>query len=215
MKIGVLGTGMVGDAIATKLVELGHQVKMGSRSATNDKAAAWVKKAGANASQGTYDDAAKFGELVFNCVNGMGTTDALKSAGEQSLNGKILVDVSNPLDFSKGMPPSLFVGNTDSLAEQIQRTYPNVKVVKSLNTIAASVMVNPGMFPTETAVFVCGNDNDAKKKVTEILRDWFGWKQILDLGDITCARGTEAYVPFWVMMMSAQSTPMFNIKIVK
>jgi len=215
MNIGILGTGMVGDALATKLVQLGHQVKMGSRLATNEKAAAWVKKAGAGASQGTYADAAKFGEILFNCVNGMGTMDALKSAGEPNLNGKILVDVSNPLDFSKGMPPSLLVGNTDSLGEQIQRAYPNAQVVKSLNTIAASVMVNPGMFPTETAVFVCGNDADAKTKVTGILRDWFGWKQILDLGDIKCARGTEAYVPFWVMMMTAQGTPMFNIKIVK
>jgi 8-hydroxy-5-deazaflavin:NADPH oxidoreductase len=215
MKIGVLGTGMVGDAIATKLTQLGHQVKMGSRSAVNEKAAVWVKKVGANGSQGTYAEAAQFGELLFNCVNGVGTMDALKSTGEENLNGKILVDVSNPLVFATGMPPSLWVGNTDSLGEQIQRAYPKVKVVKSLNTMNASVMVNPGMFSTETAVFVCGNDADAKKKVVEILRDGFGWKQILDLGDIKAARGTEAYVPFWVMMMTAQGTPTFNIKIVK
>lgn len=215
MRIGVLGTGMVGDAIGTKLVQLGHQVKMGSRTADNEKAEHWVRKNGASASQGTYADAAKFGELLFNCVNGMGTMDALKSAGEQNLNGKVLVDISNPLDFSKGMPPSLFVCNTDSLGEQIQRALPKVKVVKTLNTINASVMVNPVMFSTETAVFVCGNDADAKKKVTNILRDEFGWKQIVDLGDIKAARGTEAYVPFWVMMMTAQGTPMFNIKIVR
>lgn len=213
MKIAVLGTGMVGDSIATKLTQLGHQVKMGSRSANNEKAVAWVKKAGSNASQGTYADAAKFGEIIFNCTNGMGTMDALKSAGEQNLNGKILIDISNPLDFSKGMPPSNFIGNTDSLGERIQRAYPQAKVVKTLNTINATIMVTPSMVPG-TTVFLSGNDSDAKQKVIEILRA-FGWENILDLGSITTARGTEAYVPFWVMMMQALATPMFNIKIVK
>ena len=186
--------------------------KMGSRTADNEKAVAWTKKNGTNASHGTYADAAKFGEILFNCTHGAGSIDALKSAGEANLNGKILADISNPLDFSNGMPPSLFVGNTDSLGEQIQRAFPNVKVIKTLNTMNATVMVSPSMFPG-TIVFVSGDDADAKKKVKELLRA-FGWEQIMDLGDLKTARGTEAYVPFWVMMMQAQGTPMFNIKIV-
>jgi hypothetical protein len=214
MNIAVLGTGMVGDSIATKLVQLSHHVMMGSRSASNEKAAAWAQKVGKNASTGTYADAAKFGEIVFNCTNGMGTLDALKSAGEANLNGKVLIDISNPLDFSKGMPPFNFVGGTDSLGEQIQRTFPKVKVVKTLNTMNATVMVTPSLYPG-TVVFVSGNDAGAKKQATDILRNGFGWKEILDLGGIETSRGTEAYVPFWVMMMQAQGTPMFNIKLVK
>src|SRR5437773_1923726 len=140
MKIGVLGTGMVGVAIGNKLVSLGHEVKMGSRSATNEKAAAWVKGAGAKASQGTFADAAGFGELIFNCTSGHGSLEALKAAGAQSLKGKILIDISNPLDFSKGMPPTLFAGNTDSLGELAQAALPETKVVKTLNTVTASIM---------------------------------------------------------------------------
>ena len=171
-------------------------------------------KNGAKASQGTFADAAAFGELIFICTLGAGTLDTLKSAGEQNLNGKILIDISNPLDFSKGMPPSNFVGNTDSLGEQIQRTFPQAKVVKTLNTMNATIMVTPSLVPG-TVVFVSGDDADAKAKVKEILQNWFGWQKILDLGGIATSRGTEAWVPFWVMIMSAHGTPMFNIKIVK
>jgi len=205
---------MVGDSIATKLVQLGHHVMMGSRAANNEKAAAWVRKAGANASQGTFADAARFGEIVFNCLSGAGTLEGLKAAGEANLSGKIIIDISNPLDFSRGMPPANFTAAFDSLGEQVQRAFPKAKVVKSLNTINATIMVTPSMVPG-TSVFVCGNDAAAKQRVTEILRDWFGWEQILDLGGIESARGTEAYVPFWVMIMSSLGTPMFNIAIVK
>jgi len=133
MKIGILGTGMVGATLGTKLVQLGHQVKMGSRTANNEKATKWVGENGANASQGTFADAASFGEVVFNCTKGDGAMDAVKAAGENNLNGKILVDVSNPLDFSKGMPPSLYplLSNTNSLGEEIQKTFPHTKVVKA------------------------------------------------------------------------------------
>jgi predicted dinucleotide-binding enzyme len=215
MKIAVFGTGMVGNTIGSKLVSLGHEVKMGSRSANNEKAAAWVKEAGPHASQGTFAEAASFGEIIFNCTKGDATLAALRAAGAKALEGKVLVDISNPLDFSKGMPPSLFVFGTDSLGEQIQREFPNTRVVKALNTINCYVMVDPSRVPGEHATFVSGNDAEAKQKVTEILRGWFGWKQVIDLGDITTARGTEAYLMLWLRLWGALGTPDFNVQIVK
>jgi len=216
MKLGVLGTGSVGQAIGGKLVALGHQVKMGSRSATNEKAAAWVKAAGGGASQGTFADAAAFGELVFNCTSGAGTLEAARAAGEANLRGKVLIDVSNSLDHSQGFPPILFTGNSDSLGEQLQRALPETKVVKSLNTVNANLMVNAGSLAGgEHDVFVSGNDAGAKARVSEILRDWFGWKHVVDLGDITTARGTESYVALWVRLYGALKTPQFNIKLVR
>lgn len=128
MRIGVLGTGMVGQILATKLVTLGHEVMMGSRTADNESAAGWVASTGEGASQGTFGDAAAFGELVVNCTAGAGSLEALGSARAEHLAGKTLLDVSNPLDFSQGMPPSLFVCNTDSVGEQIQRAFPDARV---------------------------------------------------------------------------------------
>jgi predicted dinucleotide-binding enzyme len=215
MKIAVLGTGMVGETIASKLVALGHEVKMGSRSANNEKAAAWVKKAGAKASQGTFADASAFGELLFNCTLGTGSIEALEAAGKQNLKGKILIDTSNPLDFSKGMPPGLFTPSNDSLGERIQRAFPELKVVKSLNTINANVMVEPSRIPGEHAVFVSGNDAEAKRQVKQLLTEGFGWKQVVDLGDITTSRGTESYLMLWLRLWGALGTPDFNISIVK
>jgi predicted dinucleotide-binding enzyme len=215
MKIGVLGTGMVGKAIGTKLVQLNHQVKMGSRTASNEKAAEWVKANGMKASQGTFADAAEFGEILFNCTSGMASLEALKMAGEKNMNGKVLVDVANALDFSKGMPPTLFVCNTDSLAEQIQRTFPQVKVVKGLNTLNCNLMVNPTLVVGNHDVFVCGNDLVAKAKVTDILKNWFGWKNVIDLGDLTAARGLEMLMPFWIRLMGTFQSPNFNYKIVR
>ncbi len=214
MHVGILGTGMVGKAIGTKLVHLNHEVKMGSRTANNEKAAEWVKANGAHASQGTFSDAAAFGEILFNCTSGMASLDALRSTGEKNLNGKILVDVANPLDFSKGIPPSLSVCNTDSLAEQIQRTFPNAKVVKALNTMNCNLMVNPSLIPGEHDVFLCGNDAGAKTKVKELLKS-FGWKMPIDLGDLTGARGMEMILPLWLRLMGAYQSPNFNYKIVR
>ena len=215
MKIGVLGTGMVGHAIGTKLVQMGQEVMMGSRSNTNEKAAAWVKANGPKASQGTFTDAAKFGEILFNCTHGMASLDALKLAGAENMKGKILIDVANPLDFSKGMPPTLAVSNTDSLAEQIQRAFPDTKVVKSLNTMNCKLMVNPSLVRGDHDVFVSGNDKAAKSRVTEILRNWFGWKSVVDLGDIGSARGAEQLLPLWVRLVGVLGTANFNLKIVK
>ena len=215
MKIGVFGTGMVGKAIASKMVQLGHNVKMGSRTANNEKAVEWVKANAANASQGTFADAAAYGEILFNCTSGMASLDALKLAGASNMNGKILIDISNPLDFSKGMPPTLSVCNTDSLGEQIQRAYPQVNVVKTLNTVNCNIMVNPSLVPGSHDIFVSGNDTGAKAKVADILKNWFGWKSVIDLGDITSARGTEMILPIWVRLMGVFQTPNFNFKIVR
>ena len=218
MNIGVFGTGQVGDAIGTKLIQLGHNVRMGSRTAHNEKAAEWAKKNGMLASHGTFADAAKFAdEFIFNCTSGTGSVEALKSAGAAHLNGKILIDISNPLDFSKGFPPSLTVANTDSLGEQNQRAFPDLKVVKALNTLSNPLMVNPSLVNGgDHTLPICGNDERAKAKVAALLQT-FGWKaeQLLDLGDITAARGTEAYLLLWVRMFGKFQSPLFQMKIVK
>jgi predicted dinucleotide-binding enzyme len=210
MKIGVLGTGMVGQAIATKLAALGHAVTMGSRTAGNEKAVAWAAQAGAKAAHGTFTAAAAHGDIVFNCTNGMGSLAALEAAGASHLAGKVLVDVANPLDFSKGFPPSLTVCNTDSLGEQIQRAYPAARVVKALNTLNANLMVNPALVPGAHDVFICGNDAEAKSAVTAILREGFGWRHVIDLGDITNARGTEMLLPLWVRLFGKFGDANFN-----
>lgn len=215
LKIGVLGTGMVGSEIASKLVQLGHDVRMGSRTADNQKAAEWVKANGAKASQGTFADAAAFGEIVFNCTAGSASIEALKLVEAHNLNGKLVIDIANPLDFSGGMPPTLTVCNTDSLGEQIQRTFPGAKVVKTLNTVNCKVMVNPSLVPGEHDIFMSGNDAAAKTQVRGILKDWFGWKSVIDLGDIRTARLVEMYVPFWAQLFMQNQNPNFNIKIVK
>ncbi len=212
--IAILGTGMVGDTLATKLVTLGHKVKMGSRTANNEKATAWASRNGDHASNGTFSEAAAFGEIIFNCTSGQVSLEALQLAGRENLQGKILVDVANPLDFSKGMPPSLTVCNTDSLGEVIQRQFTDVKVVKTLNTMNCQLMTNPGALKDPGNVFICGNDTDAKVEVESILRS-FGWEKIIDLGDITAARGTEQVLPIWVRLMGKLGTAMFNFSIVQ
>jgi len=213
MRVGVLGTGMVGQTIGTKLVDLGHEVTMGSRTAGNEKAADWAAGAGEGAREGSFADAAAHGELVFNCTAGTASLDALRAAGEEELRGKVLVDVANPLDFSKGMPPTLSVVNDDSLGEQIQSEFPETRVVKALNTVNAAVMVNP---VAGSSIFVCGEDAAAKEQVAGLLQD-FGWRAeaIVDLGGIDAARATEMYLPLWLRLMGALGTPNFNIAIVR
>ena len=205
---------MVGDAIGSKLVALGHKVMMGSRTADNEKANAWKIRNGSLASSGTFADAAAFGEILFNCTQGQVSLEALQLAGRENLQGKILVDVANPLDFSKGMPPSLTICNTDSLGEVIQRQFTDLKVVKSLNTMNCQLMVNPGLLSDPGNVFICGNDAEAKAEVNLILKS-FGWEKIIDLGDISAARGTEQLLPVWIRLMGTLGTPMFNFSIVK
>jgi 8-hydroxy-5-deazaflavin:NADPH oxidoreductase len=212
MRIGVLGTGMVGQAIASRLIELGHDVTMGSRSAEGGALQEWVEKSGG--AGGSFADAAAASELVFNCTAGGASLQALEAAGADSLRGKVLVDVANPLDFSRGMPPTLLVCNDDSLAERIQAALPEARVVKALNTINARVMVEPGRVPGEHNLFVCGNDESAKAEVAALLEE-LGWpaERIIDLGDITAARGTEMYLPLWLRLMGALDGPDFNIEV--
>ncbi len=225
MKIAVFGTGVVGQVIAEKLIALGHQVMMGTRSVEEASARSvpdsfgrpgfgdWHKN-NAAIKVGSYKDAAAFAGLIVNATNGGGTLAALEQAGKANLSDKILLDVANPLDFSNGMPPSLFVCNTDSLGEQIQRSYPDLKVVKSLNTMNAYIMVNPSLVPGEHNVFMSGNSADAKVKVNALLQS-IGWKEsnIVDLGDISTARGTEQLLPIWIRLWGALQNPMFNFKI--
>ncbi len=226
MKIGVFGTGMVGQTVAAKLSELGHVTMIGTR----DPAATMARTAPDNLGNppfavwrekhpkielGTMAQAAMHGELLVNATSGGGALAALQSAGEKNLDGKVLVDIANPLDFSKGFPPSLSVCNTDSLGEQIQRAFPKAKVVKTLNTVTAHLMVGPKQLADAAhTMFVAGNDAGAKQKVTELLKS-FGWSDIIDLGDITNARGTEMLLPIWVRLYGATKNPMFNFKIVR
>lgn len=213
MKFGVLGTGIVGVTISNRLAELGHEVMIGTRepSKSGDK----LKSRNEAVKVGTFAKSAAFGEVLFNATSGTVSIDVLKMAGESNLNGKTLVDISNPLDFSKGMPPSLFVTNTDSLGEQIQRAFPNLKVVKALNTVTAPIMVNPKQVAGgDHHIFVCGDDAGAKETVTALLKN-FGWLNIIDLGDITNARAVEAILPLWVRLYGNLQTPMFNFKIVQ
>ena len=211
MKIGVLGTGAAGNAIGGKLVELGHDVMMGARSATNEKVVAFAQRTGGKA--GTFRDASAHGEIVFSCLRGDISLDVLTAVSPE-LEGKILVDIANPLDFSKGAPPTLAITNTDSLGEVLQRGLPNTRVVKTLNTVNNAVMINPGMIKGPHAVFVSGNDDAAKGRVKDILRS-FGWQQIVDLGDISSARGPEQYLPLWLRLWKNLGTADFNIAIVK
>jgi predicted dinucleotide-binding enzyme len=176
---------------------------------------AWAKAAGNQASLGTFLDAASFGELAFNVTSGSGSLPALQAAAS-GLEGKLVIDVSNPLDFSKGFPPSLFTGNTDSLGEQAQRALPASKVVKALNTVTAAVMVDAKRVAGgDHTALICGNDAAAKAQVTTILKDWFGWADVLDLGDISKSRGIESYLALWVRLYGALGTADFNIKIMR
>jgi predicted dinucleotide-binding enzyme len=200
VKIGVLGTGVVGRTIAGKLRELGHEVLIGSRSAGNDAV--------------PFAEASAHGELLFNCTNGAASLEALQAAGAENLAGKVLVDVSNPLSGTQEAP--LFLSNDDSLGEQIQRAFPETKVVKSLHTVNAAVMVDPARVPGEHDIFVAGNDAGAKRQVAELLQS-FGWPDghILDLGDISAARGTEMYIALWLRLWGAVGSADFNIRVVR
>ncbi|HEU0295246.1 MAG TPA: NAD(P)-binding domain-containing protein [Anaerolineales bacterium] len=213
MKIGVLGTGPTGITIASKLVDLGHDVMLGSRDEANPAAVAWAKDEGHNALYGSFMNAAEFAEIIFNCTLGTASLEALRLAGERNLNGKVLIDTANPIDYSTDSW-SLTVCNTDSLGEQIQREFPQAKVVKSLNTVNVNVIVDPNKLIEKTDVFVSGNDIEAKATVVRILKEWFGWREVIDLGDITTSRSVEMYMMLWHSIRKAISAQRFNIKVV-
>jgi len=217
MKIGILGTGMVGNTLATKFVKLGHQIMMGSRTANSEAGQKWLQSVGGKAQIGTFADTAAFGEIILDCTNGANSLDALRQAGTANLRGKILIQVGNPLDFSRGMPPSLTVCNTDSQGEQTQREFPETRVVKALNTVNCDIMVDPARVPGDHNLIICGNDAAAKREVTRLLAEWFGWKpaNIIDLGDITSSRGTEMFLALWIRLYGVFGNPHFNIHVVR
>jgi predicted dinucleotide-binding enzyme len=212
MKMGVLGSGMVAQGLSARLAELGHEVMIGTRQA--EKLRGW-QSSNQKVAIGSFAETAAHGEMLFNATSGEGSLNALLLAGERNLAGKVLVDVSNPLDFSNGFPPSLAVFGSDSLAEQIQRAFPAARVVKTLNTVTARVMTHPlEVANGDHHVFVSSDDMDAKMQVMELLRS-FGWIHIFDLGDLSTARGTEAYILLWVRLYGSMNTGMINIKIMK
>jgi hypothetical protein len=226
MKIGILGTGAVGRMLGKKLQSLGHELMLGTRDIANtlrretgdyydnQPFGEWINE-NQGIALGTFSDAARHGELLINAVNGAAALAALKNAGAENLQGKILVDLCNPLDFSHGMPPKLFLSNDNSLGEEIQNTFPEVKVVKTLNTMTAGIMVNPASLDGEHHVFLCGNDDEARQTVRELLKS-LGWKEEwqIDLGDITGARATEQMLPVWLRLWAKLQHPAFNFRIV-
>ncbi|MHB8507927.1 MAG: NADPH-dependent F420 reductase [Candidatus Dormibacteria bacterium] len=216
MKIAVLGTGIVGQTLGAKLIAGGHQVTMGSRSADHQGALEWAAARGSRSSVATFRDAAQGSELVINATSGAASLAALGAAGSASLDGKVLVDVANPLDFSKGFPPTLSVVNDDSLGERIQAAFPGARVVKTLNTLSAPVMVDPSLVPGHHNLFLSGNDAEAKAQVAGLLQS-FGWppEDILDLGDITTARGTEMWLPLWLRLFGVVGSPNFNLGVLR
>jgi predicted dinucleotide-binding enzyme len=213
MKIGIIGSGNAGQTLGSALVGRGHEVKLGTRSP--QKLEEWLQQVNdARASVGSFQDAAIHGDIVINATAGTGSLEALHAAGSNNLDGKILIDISLPLDFSTGTL-TLFVANTDSLGEQIQRAFPNAKVVKTLNTVASAIMVDPhGLADGKHDLFVSGNDSDAKKNVIGYLKEWFGWESIFDVGDITSARGTEMILPLGARIMMTLGHQRYNFKIV-
>ena len=226
MRIAVLGTGMVGQAIAGALAARGHEVTVGTRDVAATLArrdpeaggapafATWAQEH-ADVAVATFADASATAQIVVNASSGAATLAVLEAAGADNLGDKVVVDISNPLDFSGGFPPSLFVNDTDSLGEQVQAAFPRARVVKTLNTLNADLMVDPrSLADGDHSVFVAGNDPDAKAAVTSLLRE-LGHRDVIDLGDISAARGTEMYLPLWLRLMGALGTAEFNVKVVR
>jgi 8-hydroxy-5-deazaflavin:NADPH oxidoreductase len=225
MKIAVIGGGSVGQTIAAKLIANGHDVRLGIRNPSKEELAKdrmmakplaeWVKDTGGKVV--TFAEAAKHGDVVFAATNGATAIDALKLAGAENLKGKVLIDISNPLDFSQGMPPALLpqYDHFTSLGEETQKAFPDVRVVKAFNTVSASAMVDASFVPGDHDLFIAGNDVEAKKTVEAIARKEFGWKSFVDLGDIVGARATEHLLPLWVRLWMIGGSPKVNIKLVK
>lgn len=227
MKIAILGTGMVGQTLAAKLDSLGHDVQIGTRDVAgtlardtpdgfgNPPLRVWAE-AHPRVGLATMAAAAAHGEVVFVALSGAGALPGLDAAGAANLAGKILIDASNPLDFSRGQPATLSICNDDSLGEQIQRRFPATRVVKTLNTVNAHLMVDPQQLAGgEHTMFVSGDDPEARRRVAGWLTEWFGWLDVVELGDITTARGTEMLLPLWLRAWGAVKTPMFGFKLVR
>jgi 8-hydroxy-5-deazaflavin:NADPH oxidoreductase len=210
VRIGVLGTGMVGRTLAARFVELGHEVTIGTRDPESTRGRGEEPPA----ALATFAEAASGADLVVNAVNGGATLEVLRLAGADHLTGTVVLDASNPLDFSQGMPPTLFVKDDDSLAEQVQREFPEARVVKSLNTLNADLMAHPDLLRSPSTVFVSGDDDEAKQVVVGLLRE-MGHQDVLDLGDLSTARGAEMWLPLWLRIMGSLGTARFNLRVVR
>jgi hypothetical protein len=197
MKVGVLGTGDVGKALGKALVTLGHEVKMGAREATNDKALAWAREMGPKASAGTFADAVAFGDLIVLATLGMANASVVESAGADGFSGKVVIDATNPLDFSGGMPPKLALAGNDSGGEQVQRLLPKAHVVKAFNTVGNAFMFRPDFPGGPPDMFIAGDDEGAKQTVSALLGD-FGWG-VVDVGGIESSRYLEGMCLVWVI----------------
>jgi len=215
-KIGVLGTGIVGKTIANRLLQLGYEVKMGSRTSNNEKALNWLSTAGQNSQIGTFEEVTSQSDIIFNCTKGESAEEAIRLSGIENLKSKIVIDLSNPLDFSNGMPPTLIpqYANTWSMGEAIQQLCPDTFVVKTLNMVNCEVMVNANLPGEPASMFICGNNESAKKEVSNLLNE-FGWNDIIDLGDIGAARGMEMLLPIWLRLWKATGTGHLAFKIVR
>ena len=213
MRIAIIGTGIVGRTLARGLRDAGHDVVVGTRDP--DETGRREEWAGAEGSLRALGSVAADADLVVNATNGLASLAALGEVGSDHLAGKVVMDVSNPLDFSQGFPPTLGVKDTDSLAEQIQRAFPQSRVVKSLNTVTASVMIDPGSVGDgDTTIFAAGDDAEARQQVVGLLRE-LGWKDVIELDGLHNARGLEMWLPLWVRLMAALGTAEFNIKLVR
>ena len=198
MQVGILGTGDVGRALGKGFAALGHEVRMGSREARNEKAVAWAKDAGAGASAGSFADAASFGEVIVLATLGVANESALRMAGTRAFHRKVVIDTTNPLDFSSGMPPKLAISGNDSGGERVQKLLPDALVVKAFNTVGNAAMFRPDFPGGPPDMFIAGNSDEAKQKVTAIIKD-FGWGAVHDLGGIEASRYLEAMCLVWVL----------------
>lgn len=216
MKYAVLGTGMVGHTLASKLASLGHEVRMGAREADNAKAVAWTARQEGQIGHGAFAEVAAWAERVVFAVNGAQIEAVAMSVGDAAVAGKTVIDVTNPLDMSQGMPPVLVahLSNTHSAAEALQAALPSAKVVKTLNTMNHEIMVNPILIPGTHDVFLCGDEEDAKADARELLAE-FGWSDPIDLGPLAAARGTEGMMPFWLRMWGTHGSASFNYNIAR
>ncbi len=217
MKIAILGTGIVGRTLGSALVDAGHEVHLGSRSADHEGARLWAATSGERGHAGTFAEALAFtDEVVLNCTAGTASLEAVRMAGIDAFEERLVLDVANPLDFSGGMPPRITTGaGGESLGEQLQALLPMARIVKVLNTVNSDLMVEPDLVPGGHHLFICGDSDEAKERARHLLSEWFGWhaEQFLDLGGIRAARGTEAYVAFWITVMQALGTPHFSVEV--
>lgn len=215
MKYGVLGTGNVARTIGDKLIELGHSVMLGSRTTDNPQAAEWAKQHGEQAAHGTFADAARFGERIFNCVQGIHALEVLDAAGKANLNGKLLIDLTNPYIHKDGhISLDARWSGTTSLGEEVQRLLPQTKVVKTLNYLHNYLMTHPDELSEPITGFYCGNDKEAKAEVAKLLAD-FGWRDTMDLGDISMSRYTEMLGAFWPAGLNATGNMEWGFKLVR